>query len=309
MPRATRTISSETVLRLILRFSLLAALIGLLISLVDLQGTAAWLRRLDVRHLSLMLAVNLLALGISTHRWFLLARAAGVQAPWLAFFRISWVSWGVAECGPTWIASEWSRYWLLRGRASAVSLAVSQLVDRISSYAALFVLAAVAVVGTGAAAWSTVQMALVVTLASTSGAVLVAVLLRRFRSALKCDGTGLGRVRSLLAEPLPHVLSLMTNLLFAGNLMLAAKAIGLPVRGPDVFAMAPLVLFATVSLPSLVSDWGKREAAAVLVLGQIGLRPDESIAVSLVYGAVNMVSALPGLAGLLRSGTRAEAPD
>lgn len=309
MPRATRTISSETVLRLILRFSLLAALIGLLISLVDLQGTAAWLRRLDVRHLSLMLAVNLLALGISTHRWFLLARAAGVQAPWLAFFRISWVSWGVAECGPTWIASEWSRYWLLRGRASAVSLAVSQLVDRISSYAALFVLAAVAVVGTGAAAWSTVQMALVVTLASTSGAVLVAVLLRRFRSALKSDGTGLGRVRSLLAEPLPHVLSLMTNLLFAGNLMLAAKAIGLPVRGPDVFAMAPLVLFATVSLPSLVSDWGKREAAAVLVLGQIGLRPEESIAVSLVYGAVNMVSALPGLAGLLRSGTRAEAPD
>ncbi len=309
MPRATRTISSETVLRLILRFSLLAALIGLLISLVDLLGTAAWLRRLDVRHLSLMLAVNLLALGISTHRWFLLARAAGVQAPWLAFFRISWVSWGVAECGPTWVASEWSRYWLLRGRASAVSLAVSQLVDRISSYAALFVLAAVAVVGTGAAAWSTVQMALVVTLASTSGAVLVAVLLRRFRSALKSDGTGLGRVRSLLAEPLPHVLSLMTNLLFAGNLMLAAKAIGLPVRGPDVFAMAPLVLFATVSLPSLVSDWGKREAAAVLVLGQIGLRPEESIAVSLVYGAVNMVSALPGLAGLLRSGTRAEAPD
>jgi hypothetical protein len=309
MPRATPTISRETVQRLIVRVSLLAVLIAPLISLVDIQSTAGWLRRMDVRYLSLMLAVNLLALGVSTHRWFLLARAAGVQAPWLAFFRISWVSWGVAECGPTWVASEWSRYWLLRGRASMVSLAVSQLVDRMSSYVTLFVLAAAAVLGTRTAAWSTVQMALVVALASTSGAVLVTLLLRRFRSSLKSDAAGLGRVRSLLVKPFPHVLSLMTNLLFAGNLMLAAKAIGSPVRGSDVFVMAPLVLFATVSLPSLVSDWGKREAAAVLVLGQIGLRPEESIAVSLVYGAVNMVSALPGLAGLLRSRTRAEAPD
>lgn len=285
---------------------MLVGVLATLSSLVDVQSAASRLRHLDGRYLGAMFAVNALVLVISTHRWFLLARSAGVQAPWPAFFRISWVSWGISECGPTLVASEWSRYWLLRGRASTVSLAVSQFVDRVSAYAMLVVLAAGVVLAVRPAGWSSTQSVAVVAVLVTTGIVLVAALLRRFRNTVISGGAGFSLTRDLLAKPLPHGLSVLANLLFSVNLMLAAKAVGLPGDGSDVLLLAPLVLFATVSVPSLVSDWGKREAAAVLVLGQIGLAPEESVALSLVYGAVNMASALPGLAGLLGSGARGD---
>lgn len=285
--------------QLLLRLVLLAAVLWLVFSTADLDVALSRLRRLDTRYLGSMFAVNLLVIGISSYRWFLLGVVANVRAPWPVFLRTTWVSWAIAECGPTLIASEWSRYWLMRGCADPMKLALTQLADRLSGFLGLLALTVVVVIGRypiGVSFAGSAVLAAALTLLGV-GSVLVA--RRRLRYALGGGGGEVSLLGALMAKPVPHLLSLVINLLFATNLLLAGKAIGIGADGLGVLLLAPVVLSATVLLPSVVSDWGKREAAAVLVLQEIGIASEDSIAMSLVYGAVNMASAVPGLLGIL----------
>ena len=63
--------------------------------------------------------------------------------------------------------------------------------------------------------------------------------------------------------------------------------------------LGPLLLLGVTALPGLASDWGKREAVAIVLLAPAGLTAEESLAVSLVFGMIHLLMALPGALGLL----------
>jgi hypothetical protein len=95
-------------------------------------------------------------------------------------------------------------------------------------------------------------------------------------------------------------ISLLIQCLLAANLSLAALGLGVgSVDAVRLLLLAPLLLLGVGALPGLVSDWGKREAAAVVLFAPAGLAVEESLAVSLVFGLIHMSMALPGALFLL----------
>ncbi|WP_164876118.1 lysylphosphatidylglycerol synthase transmembrane domain-containing protein [Falsirhodobacter deserti] len=72
-----------------------------------------------------------------------------------------------------------------------------------------------------------------------------------------------------------------------------AEAIGAPLEPLAAAALVPVVLSAML-IPASVAGWGFREGAAVLFLPAAGLGAQAAVATSVAYGAVLLVSAIPG---------------
>ena len=96
------------------------------------------------------------------------------------------------------------------------------------------------------------------------------------------------------------VLSTVSVLLLGATFAACTLAVGAPVQPLQLMFIAP-VLFAVASLPVSVGGWGLREAAAASLYAAASLDPADGVAASAVYGAVNIVAALPGALTWLRS--------
>ena len=75
--------------------------------------------------------------------------------------------------------------------------------------------------------------------------------------------------------------------------VLAAWAIGVDQPWPFLVAVAPALLLAMV-VPITVSGWGLRELVAAGVWSTLGLDPAQGVAVSVAYGVLIFLTALPG---------------
>ena len=93
-------------------------------------------------------------------------------------------------------------------------------------------------------------------------------------------------------------LQLASSLAIVGTYMavfvLAAWSIGVDQSGPMLLAVAPALLLAMV-VPLTVSGWGLRELMAAGVWSSLGLDPAQGVAVSVAYGVMIFLIALPGL--------------
>lgn len=94
-------------------------------------------------------------------------------------------------------------------------------------------------------------------------------------------------------------LSLVSLVLLVSMYAACVQAIGAPMQLGHLMFIAPALLAAT-SLPISVGGWGIREAASAALFQMTGLDPSAGVAASAVFGAVNLVSALPGAVVLLR---------
>ncbi len=77
--------------------------------------------------------------------------------------------------------------------------------------------------------------------------------------------------------------------------VVAARAMGVDLPMTTLTILAPPLLLAMV-IPVTVSGWGLREAAAAGAWGILGLDPAQGVAVSVAYGVLIFIIALPGVA-------------
>lgn len=93
-----------------------------------------------------------------------------------------------------------------------------------------------------------------------------------------------------------------TSLLIVGSYVglfaLCSHATGSPLTVTATLMIVPVCLL-TMVLPSGFGGWGTREAAAAALWPLAGLTSDQGIAASILYGAIAMVGAAPGLLILL----------
>jgi uncharacterized membrane protein YbhN (UPF0104 family) len=73
----------------------------------------------------------------------------------------------------------------------------------------------------------------------------------------------------------------------------AARASGVSLSPLSFARVGPLVLAAT-SLPVAFAGWGIREAATAALFASLALDPARGVAISVVYGVINLVASLPG---------------
>jgi len=93
--------------------------------------------------------------------------------------------------------------------------------------------------------------------------------------------------------------------------LVAARTAGAPVSPVRVIPLAMLALLA-MGLPLNVGGWGPREGVAAWAFGAAGLTAGAGVTIAVVYGALVLVTALPGagvlLAQRLTRSTRRAAP-
>ena len=283
-----------------IRFILMLAVLAVIFAKVDRSLLIAHLSRFDPAAGIAIVGIFLVSIAVFALRWWCISLALGVRAPFKDFVRVLWISQSVSECGPPLVVGELARFQLMRGSAEAWQLIISQVLDRFSGKIVLLlmVMGLVPVYLRLYREFPAFQIALfaLILLSSASVAVLV---FRRFWPMARLHTGVVLAACSPLRSPQHYALSLLIQVLLAANFALAAAGLGVSDDVLTVFALGPLLLLGVSSLPGLVSDWGKREATAVFLLAPAGLTSEQSLAVSLIFGALHLLTALPGALLLL----------
>jgi uncharacterized membrane protein YbhN (UPF0104 family) len=282
------------------RFALVLAVFAVIFAKIDRSALIAHLSRFDPAMGAAIVGIFLFSIAVFALRWWRISRALGVRAPFKDFVRVLWISQSVSECGPPLVVGELARFQLMRGSAETWQLVIGQAVDRFSGKIVLLLITlGLMPVYLGLySEFPALQIVLFALILLSSASVAVVVFRRFWPMARSHTGMVLA-ICNPLRSPRHYGLSLLIQLLLAANFALAAAGLGISGDALTVFMLGPLLLLGVSSLPGLVSDWGKREAAAVFLLAPAGLTPEQSLAVSLIFGALHLLTALPGALLLL----------
>lgn len=120
----------------------------------------------------------------------------------------------------------------------------------------------------------------------------------------------LGRVLPVLAL-LGHprvalvtlALSLAVHVLSLAAFLALAHGLGVDVATKPLLAVGALLAFVQV-VPISIGGWGPREAAAVMLLGMLGIAGGTALALSILLGLAYAAASLPGAAAWLFNPTR-----
>ncbi len=107
---------------------------------------------------------------------------------------------------------------------------------------------------------------------------------------------------------LPQLIaSLLVVASYVGVYLCCMRMIGIDTPLATAAPLIPWVLLA-MAIPLSIAGWGVREGAAALLWQAAGLDPAQGVAISISYGAVVLLSSLPG-ALMLRHGRAVAVPD
>ena len=304
--------------RLILRWLVTVALLGLVLSLLDTGALRASLARLSVPFISLILAVSVAQVALSAWRWWFTARRLRVSLSYPVAMREYYLAGFLNQVLPGGVMGDVNRAWrharapvgepLSANATRAIIHAV--MLERLSGQLVLLPVAVLAM----AALWLSGRFELQAAYAGTSlsaGAGMVALVLAgvgasfmlrrkngsRLRSYLRNLGADLRKVfygwRNACLQCLTSLLVLGTYL--AVFLLLAADmdVLGAGVS-PSMLAGLCVLLLLAMAVPVTISGWGVREGAAALLWPLAGLPAEQGVALSVGYGAMVFLASLPG---------------
>ena len=205
---------------------------------------------------------------------------------------------------PSAVGGDAIRAWQLRNDSRSWREALTAvLLDRASGVAVLAVLAAAAAVLEPSGALAPLRAPLlavaaagVAAFALLSRADRLALLPQPAREWLAASGVPAG-TRALLATRLAGAAaawSAVSHLLAALAAYWLAAALGVDV-GLGTFVAAALCMLLATMVPLSYAGWGIREAGAVWLFSQLGLSTEQSLAISMLFGAALLVAALPGV--------------
>ncbi|RQW82898.1 MAG: hypothetical protein EHM62_02860, partial [Methylococcus sp.] len=271
VPLPLQRLSGSRAVRAVLAV-LLLAVIG---ARLDGPALLAVFQRFDGRFAVAMLAVCGLLLGAFAWRWALIGSALGIRAGYVDYLRGLWLSQAVGEMGPALLAGEWARFHALKRQATQSSLLASQIIDRASGQIALVLLVVFLLPVYGPLISTLIGSSLrasILAFVLLLAALLIGLIwLVRLMPGLREQAQLSRIILNPLRCPAHYGVSCLIQGLLVLNWVLAAGGFGLIESSATVALLAPLLLLGVGSLPGLISDWGKREAAAVLILAPAGL--------------------------------------
>jgi uncharacterized membrane protein YbhN (UPF0104 family) len=270
-------------LKLAARIALGIALLVAVVWYVEPRSLAASLAAIDARWFALALAASVISNVFSAARWAAIARGLGLAAPLAAAIAMYFrgMTMNVLLPGATVSGDLLRGYQLGRLPGNAlVAGGVSVLLDRLSGL------------------WVLCCCSLVALLAALAAGLVPA----GRESALYIGGLALALAAPWL--PLPHAraegarrealassgalarslwLSVLVQVFSAMALWLCGRAAGIEL-GYAAMLAAAAPIFIMGAMPLGWGGFGAREAAAVLVLGALGVAPEQATATGLLYG-------------------------
>lgn len=304
--------------RLIFRWLVTVALLGLVLSLLDTGALRASLARLSVPFIALMLAVSVAQVALSAWRWWFTAHRLGVSLSYPVAMREYYLAGFLNQVLPGGVMGDVNRAWRharapvgepLSGNATRAIIHAVML-ERLSGQLVLLPVAVLAM----AALWLSGRFELQAAYAGTSlsaGAGMVALVLAGVGASLMFRRKNGSRLRSYLRNLGADLrkafygwrnacLQCLTSLLVLGTylsvfLLLAADmdVLGQGVS-PWMLAGLCVLLLLAMAVPVTISGWGVREGAAALLWPLAGLPAEQGVALSVGYGAMVFLASLPG---------------
>lgn len=288
---------------------------------VLLAGLFVWIRPADLLGMLdtlslpwLLLACSIAApqLLLSAWRWRLTAGFLGIALPFGQALREYCLGNLLNQILPGGVAGDVSRAWRhARNTDSSREAWHAVLIERAAGQGVLLACALLALPFSPEIR-SAVQSALATSSSAglaTAGAVLLAgaLIARRFTPALRRLAGDFARSvlsRAALLRQLALSLALLGS--YVAVYLSCARALGVDT---PALTLLPLVFWVLVAmaLPLSLAGWGVREGAAAALWLLAGMPAAEGVAISLLYGAVVLVSAL-GAACLLLAAGRAGKP-
>lgn len=245
---------------------------------------------------------------LSAIRWRFTAACLGQRIPLATATGEYYLASLVNMTMPGGMAGDALRAYRMReqGRGGWKAPAKAVVMERVSGQLAFFAVAAA-----GLLAWPLVLgrnlpdgapgLGLIM-IVLTAVLVLAAALAARFIGAQRLKTLGRDISSTFLQGPAPLIqagLSLLVVASYIATFMLASAAIGAPLQPSAAITVIPLCLLAML-IPAGLGGWGTREATAAALWPLIGFTAAEGLSASLLYGAICVIGALPGLVVALR---------
>lgn len=232
------------------------------------------------------------AIAAAATRWWAVAGGLGVELTWREALAACYRSTFLNSVLPGGIAGDVLRAYRLGVRAVATERIAGQVVQLL---VAVVVLAALGITGAlQSLAWVAGGLVLLVGVA-----VAVGLLVPRSRRDLLRE---LGLLRTVFSSARRAAVIVGASLFVIASLaalfVVACLAVGVDAPIAQLVGAA-LVVLTAAALPFNLAGWGPREAAAVSVFAAVGLASSLGVAASTAFGALSLISVLPGAVLLL----------
>lgn len=287
-----------------LRALVSVGLVALTAWFIDLRGLGRQLAGMRYEPAIWAAVLSVPQLAITAWRWHFTAGRMGLELPFVRAWKEYYASTLLNLVLPGGVLGDVSRVVRVAEGSNAAKVARCVVLERASGQLALWLTIAIGAVALG---WPTMPAAVGwVGAALIVVGVAVAIAMRNEAIAESKIGAG---IRTVVSEVRTSMLSggawavqlgasLLAVALLGVMFYLCAEAVGAPVDGRQALLIAPLVLAAS-ALPISVGGWGVREATAAGLFGLMGLDATQGAAASAAFGAVSLVTALPGALVLL----------
>lgn len=291
--------------RIFVRIFVSAAIVALIIYNADTESL--W-QRLQAATPALLAAAALTILGQSlatAWRWTIVLGALGVGIRLAGAARIVLTAFFLGQALPAMLGSDAVRIWLANRDGVTVGVAArSVILDRISGLLGLVILLGLSaplllnIVESGPA-----RAALLGGSGLVVAGVVVLVVLGRVLPALRGHKileffTMLSRGAAEIFSSARLGLSVVTisalgHALLGVGLFFIAQSMEIEISLAACIALMPAITLATM-LPVSLGGWGLREAATAVMLGFVGVSFEAAVAMSILFGGLNLVAAIPG---------------
>ncbi|QKG20909.1 hypothetical protein ACTIVE_2547 [Actinomadura verrucosospora] len=273
-----------------------AAALAILAGLLWWHSTSAFvaaLKAVDGPSVLAALAAGLFTTVCAAARWSLIARRLGLPLPLpgavAAYYRAVFLN-AVLPAG---VLGDVHRAVSHGHRSGDLGRGVRAVVLERAAGQIVLVLACLAVLPARPALLASLTPALI------PAALLLSVLVALARWRHRAVAAAFAEARGVL--PAWPAVAALSAAALAGHLALfvvAARAAG---SHAPLIELLPLLLLAllVMGLPLNVGGWGPREAVTALAFGAAGLGSAEGLTISVVYGVLTFVAALPGALALL----------
>jgi len=281
-------------------------LIAWLASKIEIMKVWAIIQQLHGNVLGLVLGLIWLTLFAVAKRWQLVVRLGGIEAPLSSLTEATFIGAFFNQFLPSSVGGDFFRILAVRRQGASLTEAVTGVfMDRLFGFISLGILCVLVVPTEGHALigsdlkWPFLATMFLLLSVLGGGILLLLIprtwhryfLIRPFSPLIEMTR------RALYCKVLFFSIllsSLVSSLFLISGLQVLMIAFDIPLTWGQGVVILPVVLLLT-SLPISFAGWGLREGAMVIALGIYGVSQETALALSLVYGALHLVSGIPGL--------------
>ena len=293
--------------KLLIAFKILfsTGLFVLIINSLDFSGTIKLLKTTNLNFFFVAMLMIALQIIIANIRWQIVLNNFKFQLSYMATLRYLWIGLFFNQALPSSIGGDALRgYYLSRSGANLKNATLGVLLDRLFGFIGLVALVLLVVpllfsrLDGLAAQWQIIFV--IVGMLSVLSVVFILDLLPYDFSNWKII-RGLYALsfeaRKMFFSMTPGIilllLSISIHVFSIIAVLILSEGLGLEISWLGIVLVVPLATLFML-IPISIAGWGVREGVMIVGLGYLNVLPEQALALSILYGLLMLITALPG---------------